>query len=93
MSDRFGLGKYRECMAIWASDNVLSLDLAVDVSSYRASRLDDTWTESLDRTVSGEQKRVTNVSEPWRCATARLNQHLSVWKALSAGDKQEFGKV
>ena len=93
VSDRFGLGHFGDLMEVWAQDYVLSVDLAVEVSSYRASHLDDTWTESLHRTVSGEQKRVTNISEPWRCATARLQQHLSVWKALSADDRIEFGKL
>ena len=80
-------------MEIWAHEGVLSVDLAVEVSSYRASHVDDTWSESLHRGVSGEQKRVTYASEPWRCATARLGQNLSVWEALSTENKQEFSKI
>ena len=45
VSDRFGLGGSGELIEIWANEGVLSVDLAVEVSSYRDSHVDDTWSE------------------------------------------------
>ena len=93
VSERFGGDEFRGHMEAWRATGEVSYTLALELQSYRACMLDDTWSESQHRDVSGERRRVTYATQAWESSTSRLPQNVSMWESLSEAQKTRFDLV